>query len=93
MKFAFIKRHREIWPVTVMCRVLQVSRSGFFGWQRRPVSRRDRRQRELIEKIKVVYQENRRLYGSPRVHRALQVEGQRVSRNTVAKLMRRPESE
>jgi putative transposase len=55
MKFAFIKSHRKIWPVTVMCRVLQVSRSGFFDWSRRPVSRRSKQQRELIEKIKEVY--------------------------------------
>lgn len=88
MKFAFVKEHRRTWPVSVICRVLQVSRSGFFAWLKRPLSQRRRRQQELIEKIKAAYQENRELYGSPRVHRALLIEGHRVSRNTVAKLMR-----
>ena len=88
MKFAFIKEHRRTWPAGMICRVLQVSRSGFFAWLKRPVSRRRQRQQELMQKIEAAYRENRELYGSPRVHRALLIDGQRVSRNTVAKLMR-----
>jgi putative transposase len=88
VKFAFVKEHRVSWPVVAMCRVLQVSRSGFFAWLKRRASRRSQRQRELVEKIRIAHQENRKLYGSPRVHRALLVDGQTVSRNTVAKLMR-----
>ncbi len=88
MKFAFIKEHRCLWPVVVICRVLKVSRSGFFAWLKRPVSKRQRRQEELIEKIRAVHQENRELYGSPRVYRSLLIDGQIVCRNTVAKLMR-----
>lgn len=88
MKFAFVQDHRRLWPVAAICRVLQVSRSGFFAWLRRGPSRRRRRQEELIEKIKAVHRENRELYGSPRVHRALLIDGQSVSRNTVARLMR-----
>ena len=88
MKFSFIKEHRRRWPVALICRVLKVSRSGFFAWLRRPASKRDRRRRELIEKIRVAHQENREFYGSPRVHRALLIDGEVVSRNTVAKLMR-----
>jgi transposase InsO family protein len=88
VKFAFVQDHRRLWPVAAICRVLQVSRSGFFAWLRRGPSRRRRRQEELIEKIKAVHRENRELYGSPRVHRALLIDGQSVSRNTVARLMR-----
>jgi putative transposase len=88
VKFAFVKNHRVSWPVAAMCRVLQVSRSGFFSWLKRPASGRSKRQRELVEKIRAAYQQNRELYGSPRVHRALLIDGQSVSRNTVAKLMR-----
>jgi putative transposase len=88
VKFAFVKEHRKQWPVAAICRVLKVSRSGFFAWSRRPPSQRQRRQEELLRKIKQVHQENRELYGSPRVHRALLIDGQSVSRNTVAKLMR-----
>ncbi len=88
MKFAFIRDHRVYWPVTVICGVLKVSRSGFFAWLKRPASARSRRRRELIEKIRIAHRENRELYGSPRVHRALLIDGESVSRNTVAKLMR-----
>ncbi len=88
MKFAFIKQHRSRWPVRVMCRVLKVWHSGFYAWLKRKPSRRRIRQEKLLEKIKVVERENRELYGSPRVHRALLVDGEVVCRNTVAKLMR-----
>ena len=88
MKYAFVRDHRRRWPIEVMCRVLRVSRSGFYAWRKRRPSARQKRQEQLLAKIRVVHQENRELYGSPRVHRALLIEGQSVSRNTVAKLMR-----
>ena len=88
MKFAFVRDHRRVWPVGVICRVLRVSRSGFYAWQRRGPSPRQRRQEDLIGKIKTAYAQSRGLYGSPRVYRALLIDGQVVSRNTVAKLMR-----
>ena len=88
MKFAFIREHQRTWPVLVICCVLKVSRSGFYAWRRRPPSARAQRNNSLLEKIRLVHQEHRELYGSPRVHRALMIEGQTVSRNTVAKLMR-----
>ena len=88
MKFAFIREHCRTWPVGVICRVLKVSRSGFYAWRKRPASARARRQQELLEKIRIAHQENQELYGSPRVHRALLIDGQIVSRNTVARLMR-----
>jgi transposase InsO family protein len=90
VKFAFIQAHRRRpWPVAAMCRVLAVSRSGFFAWLKRPASPRRIRCEQLIEKIRIVHRENRQLYGSPRVHRALRIDGQTLSRNTVARLMRR----
>jgi putative transposase len=88
VKFVFIEAHRRRWPVGVSCRVLKVSRSGFYAWRKRPVSPRQKRQEELLAKIRVAHAENRELYGSPRVHRALLIDGEVVSRNTVAKLMR-----
>lgn len=88
MKFAFVKEHRHRWPVRVICRVLKVARSGFYAWLKRKPSRRQLSQQKLIEKIKIVHHENRELYGSPRVHRALLIDGELVCRNTVAKLMR-----
>ena len=88
MKFRFVRHHRRRWPVGVMCRVLKVSRSGYYAWTKRRPSARSQRQQKLLEKIRLVHQENRELYGSPRVHRALLIDGQTVSRNTVARIMR-----
>jgi putative transposase len=88
VKFVFVKKHRKRWPVRTICRVLKVARSGFYAWLKCKPSARQVRQQKLIEKIKIVHQENRELYGSPRVYRALLIDGEVVSRNTVAKLMR-----
>jgi transposase InsO family protein len=88
VKFRFIEEHRRRWPVSVICRVLLVTRSGFYLWKKHKPSPRQVRQRRLLAKIRVVQQENRELYGSPRVHRALLIDGESVSRNTVARLMR-----
>ena len=88
MKFAFVKEHRRSWPVVVICRVLKISRSGFYAWSKRRPCARQVRQRQLLEKIRKAHEENRELYGSPRVHRALRIDGVIVCRNTVARLMR-----
>jgi transposase InsO family protein len=88
VKFAFVRDHRQRWPAAVICRVLRVTRSGFYAWLKRKPSKRQQRQEELLAKIRVAHAQNRELYGSPRVHRALLIDGELVSRNTVAKLMR-----
>jgi transposase InsO family protein len=88
VKFAFIDQHRRRWPVRVTCRVLRVSPGGFYKWTKRKPSARQRRQQELLAKIRIAHRQNQELYGSPRVHRALLIDGEHVSRNTVAKLMR-----
>jgi putative transposase len=88
VKFEFVQDHRRLWPVDTMCRVLKVSRSGFYRWQGRKPSARQIRREELLEKIRIAHRQNRELYGSPRIHRVLLIGGQVVSRNTVAKLMR-----
>jgi len=88
MTFAFIQDHLEAFPVRLACQTLGVSRSGYYAWKVRPASARWRRRAELTEQIRSVHEENRRVYGSPRVHRALLDRGQRVCRNTVAAIMR-----
>jgi transposase InsO family protein len=89
MKFAFVRDHRHRWPVTIICRVLQVTRSGFYEWLKRKPSARTLRQEQLLTKIRLTHAQCRERYGSPRVHRALLNDGEVVSRNTVAKLMKR----
>jgi putative transposase len=88
VKFAFIKEHLEKFPAAVCCGVLAVSRSGYFAWFKRPASRRAARRSELAKKIQLVHEEHRRVYGSPRVCRALQARGESVCENTVADIMK-----
>jgi putative transposase len=88
MRFTWIKEHQQQFPVEVMCQVLEVSKSGFYASLDRPPSERQKRQEELAEKIKAVHEENRCVYGSPRVHQALLAEGEKVCENTVAKVMK-----
>lgn len=88
MKFAFIAEHLGTMPADVVCGVLDVSRSGYYAWLERPESSRSRRRAELAVKISTVHAENRGVYGSPRIFKALRSEGHAVSENTVAKVMR-----
>ncbi len=89
MTFAFIHKHVRRWPIVVMCRVLCVSRSGYFAWRARSPSDQGQRRKRLLDQIRGVHDASRRVYGSPRVYRALLSQGVRVCENTVATLMRR----
>ena len=88
MKFAFIEEHLAEQPVEVACEVLDVSRSGYYAWKGRPQSPQSRRRAELAVKIQTVHTDNRGVYGSPRICKALSAQGERVSENTVARIMR-----
>jgi putative transposase len=87
VKFAFIKEHLVAFPIDASCDALEVSRSGYYAWLNRPQSARANRREELAMKIKRVHEENRRVYGSPRVCQALKAQGERVCENTVADIM------
>ncbi len=87
MKYAFIRSGLSGYDVTLCCRVLEVSRSGYYAWLFRPASEAAQRREELIVRIQRVHEENRCVYGSPRVYHALVAQGQSVCENTVAKLM------
>ncbi len=88
MKFAFIQEHLRPFPVDVCCDVLAVSRSGYYAWRRRPLSPRARRREELAGKIQAIHEQNRRVYGSPRVYQVLAAQGESVCQNTVADIMK-----
>jgi len=91
VRFAFIKEHRRQWPAGTICRMLEVSRSGFFAWLRRGISRLRQRQEQLAAKIRHVHAEHRGVYGSPRVCAVLKARGEKVCENTVAKVMKQQE--
>ena len=82
---------RSRYPLEVMCRLLEVSRGGFYAWRKRrggEACARVKRRRELSGKIKAVHAQSRGTYGSPRVYQELKAQGQEVCENTVAKLMK-----
>ena len=75
--------------VRVLCRVLGVSRSGYYDWKGRPPSKRSRQDAALTEKIREIHRRSRQTYGSPRVHAELRApSGSRCSGKRVERLMR-----
>ena len=89
MRFAAIRDTLAAeFPVGVACDVLGVSRSGYYAWLGRPASARAGRREALAVKVEAAHAEHRGVYGSPRVCAALRAGGERVSVNTVARLMR-----
>jgi putative transposase len=71
-----------------MCRVLEVSTSGYYAWRNRGPSKRAQKDAMLTEKIREIHHRSRGTYGSPRVHAALRDEGIRVGKKRVARLMK-----
>jgi transposase InsO family protein len=71
------------------CRILGISRSGFYAWLRRPESDRAKQTDALVERMKAIHNESDGTYGAPRLARALQAEGTPCGRHRVARLMRR----
>ncbi len=90
-RFAFIDREKAFYDLTVLCRLLKVSRSGFYAWLRRPPSPRAVAGQVLTEQIRAAYDDNRQVYGSPRIHAELADAGVRVGKKRVARLMRKAE--
>jgi len=70
------------------CRVLKVSKAGYYRWRRHPVGKRETRRKELAEKIRVVHEASRRIYGSPKIRIELLRQGVKLNRKTVARIMR-----
>lgn len=88
MKFGFVQEHRGTFRVGMMCRVLKVSRSGYYAWRHRAPCRREAEDRRHAQSIRTVYRASRGIYGSPRVYRALQQANAPCGRHRVARLMR-----
>ena len=88
MRYRFIQAHRNEFRVWLMCRVLGVSRGGFYLWLKRPESRRSVENGRLVEAIRAIHRESRGVYGSPRVHARLRAQSGRYGRNRIARLMR-----
>jgi len=87
VRFAFIATVKACYPVALMCRVLKVSRSGYYAWSKRPASRHIQEDQRLGLEVAAIYRESRGRYGSPRVHAELRERGRRIARKRVARLM------
>jgi putative transposase len=88
VRFAFIATEKACYPVALMCRVLHVSRSGYYAWCKRPAAERRGQDQRLTLEVAAIHAESRGRYGSPRVHAELHQRGQRIARKRVARLMR-----
>jgi len=88
VKYGFIARHQPIWPVATMCRMLEVSKAGFYEWRGRSPSARSVEDARLTGLVRSSFLESDRTYGSPRVWRDLYDWGERCGRKRIARLMR-----
>jgi len=86
--YRFIAAHAAQHPVALSCRVLGVSRSGYYAWRGRAPSARARADTALSERIATIHHTSRDTYGSPRIHAELRAAGERCGRRRVARLMR-----
>ena len=87
--YQLIEAEKATHSVPKLCRLLGVSRSGYYAWRHRPLCERTRFDAVLSEKIEMIHRNSRATYGAPRVHAELRSIGIRCSRKRVARLMRR----
>jgi len=89
VRYRCIDRRRSHYPVRMMCRLLEVSRSGYYAWRVRPESQRAQTDRELTGVIRCLHAESGGVYGSPKIRDELGEQGYRCGRHKVARLMRK----
>ena len=88
MKHRFMEEQRATHTAKRMCAVLEVSRSGYYAWRARQPSIRQKDNEELLERIRAIHAQSRRLYGSPRIRAELNGQGFRCGKNRVARIMK-----
>ena len=88
MKFAFIAKHRGIWPAGWLCEALGVSRAGFYAWRTRPPSARARADEALLSRVRASFLTSDRTYGARRVWHDMLVEGIACGLHRIEQLMR-----
>jgi putative transposase len=88
VRFAFIAAKKAEHRVTILCRCMRVTRSGFYAWARRGLSARAQRDRVLRTKLRAFHAASGDRYGRPRLWKDLQEDGEAVSEKRVRRLMR-----
>jgi putative transposase len=84
-----VKAHQAKHAIVPMCRVLEVSASGYWAWSKRPISAREKTDRAIEAQIDEIHRWSQGTYGVPRMHAELRARGTYVSRKRIARLMRR----
>ena len=87
IRFRFVSDHAQEYGVTRMCKVLKVSRSGYYDWKSREESEHTKRDSELAQLIGEIHQRSRTTYGAPRVHAELRRLDQRCGKKRAARLV------
>lgn len=88
LKYTFINAHRREFDTAVMCRLLGVSRSGFYAWLHKPLSDRAVEDQRLLGLIRAAYAASHGVYGAPRIFLDLREAGETCSKHRVARIMR-----
>jgi putative transposase len=86
-----VKANQALFRVATMCRVLEVSRSGFYAWRKRAPSARAQANAVLLAAIEEIHKESDKTYGAPRIHAELEERGPQASLNRVARVMKEAE--
>jgi len=87
MRYQFIEEHGNDYPVTLLCRVMQVARSGYYAWRNKPLSLRKVADMVLLQHIVDIFEAGRQTYGSTRIQGILVDQGISCGRERVARLM------
>jgi putative transposase len=88
VKFVFIAAEKALYPVRLLCSLLEVSRSGYYAWVDRPAAPKTIADAQLVVEIRAALVRGRGAYGSPRIHRELRARGIRVGKKRIERLMR-----
>ena len=88
MKYAYIRENPYKYPIVRLCLLLEVSTSGYYDWKDRPPSKQTLDNKRLTTKIRCLHKSSHEIYGSPNIHQDLLEEGEEISINRVAKLMK-----
>jgi putative transposase len=87
VKFQFIAEQSQEYPITLLCKALEVSESGYYAWKGRTASHHCREDAKLAAEIQQIFLDHRQVYGSPRIHAVLKARGMHCSRKRVVRLM------
>lgn len=88
MRFAFVDVEKANHDISLLCRVLRVRRSGYYAWLERDESARVKADRVLAVEVAALFNESKKTYGSPRIHRELRNRKRHLCRHRIARIMR-----